>query len=174
MKADRLVVPGVGAFKNCMITLKKYNLIDTLIEFSNSNKPYLGICVGMQMMLEKKMLELSSRLILFFMGFLSSSVCVVGLFAFQSRKKKRYSQIQTAKEICNTEDDITAEEKEKLSNGINSFCKTEYSDSIVSNIKDYELVAPQLLSRHVTIIFQPEWGIRFGIRSPYVVNFNQF
>lgn len=51
--AQRLVVPGVGAFKNCMDALESFDIKNTLIEFANSGKPYLGICVGMQMLMDK-------------------------------------------------------------------------------------------------------------------------
>ncbi len=51
--AQRLVVPGVGAFKKCMDAIESFDIKDALIEFAISGKPYLGICVGMQMLLEK-------------------------------------------------------------------------------------------------------------------------
>ena len=53
LSADRLVVPGVGAFKKCMEAVESHNIKEALIEFAKSGKPYLGICVGMQMLMEK-------------------------------------------------------------------------------------------------------------------------
>ena len=50
--ADRLVVPGVGAFKHCMETLESFALRDALLDFAHSGRPYLGICVGMQMLMD--------------------------------------------------------------------------------------------------------------------------
>ena len=52
-KADRLVLPGVGAFGNCQRGLKARGLWEFVGEFMRSGKPFLGICVGMQMMLER-------------------------------------------------------------------------------------------------------------------------
>jgi glutamine amidotransferase len=52
-KADRLVVPGVGAFKNCMDAIESLKIKRALIDFAHTDKPYLGICVGMQMLLDK-------------------------------------------------------------------------------------------------------------------------
>ena len=49
--SQRLVLPGVGAFGHCMQELEKRHLIEPLTEFANSGKPFLGICVGMQIML---------------------------------------------------------------------------------------------------------------------------
>ncbi len=50
--AERVVVPGVGAFGGCMTALREHGLIDALATFAASGRPYLGICVGMQMLLE--------------------------------------------------------------------------------------------------------------------------
>ncbi len=49
-EADKLVVPGVGAFKDCMENLKHYKLIDPILKHIESGKPYLGICLGMQVL----------------------------------------------------------------------------------------------------------------------------
>lgn len=53
LNADGLVLPGVGAFNYGMENLKKYNLIKTIKEFVKTNKPFLGICLGMQMLFEE-------------------------------------------------------------------------------------------------------------------------
>ena len=53
-KADRLVLPGVGAFGSGMANLKRLNLIDVLNEEVVKNKkPFLGICLGMQLICKK-------------------------------------------------------------------------------------------------------------------------
>lgn len=52
LAADKLVVPGQGAFADCMRLLKDYDLIETLQEFMDSGKPYLGLCLGMQILME--------------------------------------------------------------------------------------------------------------------------
>lgn len=51
--AERLVLPGVGAFESCMASLRESGLREPLLEFIGSGRPLLGICVGMQMMLER-------------------------------------------------------------------------------------------------------------------------
>ena len=50
--ADRLIIPGVGAFCEGIQNLKDKNLIDPIKNFSKKNKPMLGICLGMQYMME--------------------------------------------------------------------------------------------------------------------------
>lgn len=49
--ADRLVVPGVGAFGDCTDELNRRRLVGPILEFIASGRPVLGICVGMQMLL---------------------------------------------------------------------------------------------------------------------------
>ncbi len=51
--ADAMVLPGVGAFAECMGNLINLGLIDTVRKFINSGKPFLGICVGYQLLFEK-------------------------------------------------------------------------------------------------------------------------
>jgi glutamine amidotransferase len=49
-KATGLVVPGVGAFRKAMENLKELGLVDAIIEFIESGKPFLGICLGLQIL----------------------------------------------------------------------------------------------------------------------------
>ena len=52
-KATHIILPGVGAFKNGMRGLAIRNLIEPIKEHINNEKPFLGICLGMQMMMSK-------------------------------------------------------------------------------------------------------------------------
>ena len=52
-ECDYLVLPGVGAFTKGMDELSKKNLIDPIIRFSKTGRPFLGICLGMQMLMEE-------------------------------------------------------------------------------------------------------------------------
>ena len=49
-QADMLVVPGVGAFADCLGCLLSRHLDEPVLEFIRSGRPFLGICVGMQML----------------------------------------------------------------------------------------------------------------------------
>ena len=51
-EASAIVVPGVGAFGKCMENLRGFDLLDVLREQINKGKPYLGICLGLQMLFE--------------------------------------------------------------------------------------------------------------------------
>ena len=50
--ADRLVVPGVGAFQDAMRVLNATGLAGAIKEFAASGKPMLGICLGLQLFAE--------------------------------------------------------------------------------------------------------------------------
>ena len=51
-KYDKLLLPGVGAYKDAMEHLKSSNMDEAIKEFAKSGKPILGICLGMQLLLE--------------------------------------------------------------------------------------------------------------------------
>ena len=51
-KADRIVFPGVGAAKSAMENLAAFGLTDIVREQALSGKPFLGICLGMQILFE--------------------------------------------------------------------------------------------------------------------------
>ncbi|MCR9140708.1 MAG: imidazole glycerol phosphate synthase subunit HisH [bacterium] len=50
MTADCAVLPGVGAFGDGMSRLKEQGMVEGIREFVQSGKPFLGICLGMQML----------------------------------------------------------------------------------------------------------------------------
>lgn len=52
-KADRIVLPGVGAFGDAAKKLEQTGLAEVIKEEALSGKPLLGICLGMQLLLEK-------------------------------------------------------------------------------------------------------------------------
>lgn len=49
--SDRLVVPGVGAFGSCITELHRLHFNDAIKEHIATDRPFLGICVGMQMLM---------------------------------------------------------------------------------------------------------------------------
>ena len=51
--ANGIILPGVGAFRDAIGNLEKYGLKETLISEAKKGKPFLGICLGMQMLFEK-------------------------------------------------------------------------------------------------------------------------
>ncbi len=51
--AQRVVLPGVGAFSDCMANLHRLGLAQALLEAIHEGKPYLGICLGLQILFEE-------------------------------------------------------------------------------------------------------------------------
>ena len=51
-KAEKLILPGVGAFGKAMTDLNQNGLIEPLQRFAQTGRPFLGICLGMQLMME--------------------------------------------------------------------------------------------------------------------------
>ena len=53
LQADGVVLPGVGAFGDAMEKLKHYELVDTIHQCVAQKKPFLGICLGLQLLFEE-------------------------------------------------------------------------------------------------------------------------
>ncbi len=51
--SDAIILPGVGAFRDAIASLEKQNLKQLLINEAKSGKPFLGICLGMQLLFDK-------------------------------------------------------------------------------------------------------------------------
>ena len=52
-KADALILPGVGAFKDAMARLNETGLANMIRDYVGTGKPFLGICLGMQLLFEE-------------------------------------------------------------------------------------------------------------------------
>lgn len=52
LSADHVILPGVGSFGDAMEKLKKYDLIPVIREVVKQNIPFLGICLGLQLLFE--------------------------------------------------------------------------------------------------------------------------
>ena len=51
--ADKVILPGVGAFGDAMNKLNEYNLLPVIREVIDSGKPFFGICLGLQLLFEE-------------------------------------------------------------------------------------------------------------------------
>lgn len=51
-QADKVVLPGVGAMRDCMAEMQRLE-VDSLVKEVSQDRPFLGICVGMQALLER-------------------------------------------------------------------------------------------------------------------------
>ena len=53
MSCDRVILPGVGSFGDAMNKLGEYDLIKVIKDYAATGKPFLGICLGLQLMFEE-------------------------------------------------------------------------------------------------------------------------
>jgi glutamine amidotransferase len=53
LRSNGLVLPGVGAFGDCMNNLEEYDLVKSIKSFIETGKPFLGICLGLQLLFEE-------------------------------------------------------------------------------------------------------------------------
>lgn len=53
LAADKVILPGVGAFGDAMEKLQAYGLVEVIRELVEMKKPFLGICLGLQLMFEE-------------------------------------------------------------------------------------------------------------------------
>lgn len=53
LSADKVILPGVGSFGDCMDNINKYNLVEVIRKVVDKGIPFLGVCLGMQLMFEE-------------------------------------------------------------------------------------------------------------------------
>ena len=53
LRADKVVLPGVGAFSDAMDNLRDRGMIEVIRKITESGRPFLGICLGMQLLMER-------------------------------------------------------------------------------------------------------------------------
>ncbi|MDN5292814.1 MAG: imidazole glycerol-phosphate synthase subunit HisH [Eubacteriales bacterium] len=53
LQMDGLVLPGVGAFGDAMASLRKAGMVEAIREFIASGRPFLGICLGLQLLFDE-------------------------------------------------------------------------------------------------------------------------
>lgn len=53
LAADKVILPGVGSFGDAMARLNQYGLIDVIHQVADKGTPFLGICLGLQLMFER-------------------------------------------------------------------------------------------------------------------------
>ena len=53
LAADHVILPGVGAFGDAMEKLHQYGLVEVIHEVTKKGTPFLGICLGLQLLFER-------------------------------------------------------------------------------------------------------------------------
>ena len=53
LQADKVILPGVGSFGDAMNNLDKFGLVDTIKKVTRNGTPFLGICLGLQLLFKE-------------------------------------------------------------------------------------------------------------------------
>jgi glutamine amidotransferase len=164
--ARGLVLPGVGAFSACMENLTRFGLIAPIGEFVRQKKPFLGICLGFQLLFsqseefghQKGLDLLKGRVV----GFNPGNGLKVPHIGWNGIEKKQDSPFLEG--ICNRDYVyfvhsyyVVPEDRSIIAT------TTEYGDSFVSSIATDHLFACQ---------FHPEKSQEIGLRI--LSNFGRF
>ncbi len=149
LSADRLILPGDGSFGFMMKNLEKKSLLKPIKDFINSNKPFLGICLGLQALFESS----------------EESPGINGLSIFNGKvvkfKKGKVPQIGWNKIIPKNKKLF----KNEFMYFVNSYYAVPDDDSIIAAVTDYngDFVSA-IQSKNVTAVqFHPEKSGEAGI-----------
>ena len=149
LKADRLILPGDGSFGYAMKNLKKKNLVKSIKQFIAEGKPFLGICLGLQILFEES----------------EESPEVKGLGVFKGKvvkfRKGKVPQTGWNKIIPKKKNIF----KEDFMYFVNSYYVVPKDDSIIAAMSDYNgNFASAIQSNNVTAMqFHPEKSGKAGI-----------
>src|SRR3989338_5743559 len=141
LKADRLILPGDGSFGYAMKNLKKKNLVKSIKQFIAEGKPFLGICLGLQILFEES----------------EESPEVKGLGVFKGKvvkfRKGKVPQTGWNKIIPKKKNIF----KEDFMYFVNSYYAVPKDDSIIAAMSDYNgNFASAIQSNNVTAMqFHP-------------------
>jgi imidazole glycerol-phosphate synthase subunit HisH len=164
--ARGVVLPGVGAFNACMENLGKFGLIEPIREVVRRQKPFLGICLGLQLLFSEseefgrqKGLDLFSGKVV---GFRSEENLKVPHMGWNRIEKKKESLFL-----------------EGISSGdyvyfVHSFYAVPYDNSMIATTTDYgrSFVSSIATERLFACQFHPEKSQELGLRI--LANFGRF
>lgn len=150
MEADKIVFPGVGSFGQSIKMLKKNGLINPIKESISNKKPFLGICLGMQLLFEESEEDKDAE----------------GLGIFKGKvikfKKGKVPQIGWNEIIPQNKFF-----KKGFVYFVNSFYVVPNESEIVSTTTDYcgQKFASSVKSKNITAVqFHPEKSGKFGLK----------
>ena len=164
--ARGVVLPGVGAFSACMENLAKFDLIEPIREILREGKPFLGICLGFQLLFseseefgKQKGLELFSGKVV---GFHPSAELKVPHLGWNKVEKKQDSPFL---EGISTGDYVYF---------VHSFYVVPQDPSIIATTTDYgkPFVSSIATNRMFACQFHPEKSQELGLRI--LANFGRF
>jgi glutamine amidotransferase len=125
LAADGAILPGVGSFGDTVNTMENHGLKNTIIKFINSGKPFLGICLGLQLLFPES----------------EESAGAKGLNCFQGSIKKIPNQNGTLKIPHMGWNSLKIKKKDGIFKGIEDEPYVYFVHSYYLDAKDKSIVA---------------------------------
>lgn len=131
MQADKLVLPGVGAFNKAMKAMLSLNLTDHIQEFAKMKRPILGICLGMQLLFDSSEENGNTK----GLGLISGKVLPIKDYLREGIKVPHigWQELQMSKEF--------GSHKPSILSGINSSDNFYFVHSYIADIEDKSIQA---------------------------------
>ena len=157
LKADKLVLPGVGAFKEAMRELKKRKLIKPIIQHIKKGKVFLGLCLGLQLLFEES--EEGGRV----KGLNILKGCVKKFSAKLKIPHMGWNQIKIKKNNCPLFKNI--QDKSYLY-FVHSYYAAPKDKAIIAAVTNYGINFTSVVWKDNTYAFQghPEKSQRLGLK----------
>ncbi len=154
--ADKVVFPGVGAFGNAMQTLQKLELVEPIREVIASGKPFLGICLGLQLLHESS----------------EENPGVVGLSVIKGEVKRFSSHLKVPHLGWNTLRQVKSSPlwknvpDETFFYFAHSFYIAPEKDDVVAGVSEYDGEFPVAVRREnlYGLQFHPEKSQKWGLQ----------
>ena len=164
--ARGVVLPGVGAFSACMENLRKFGLIEPIQEIVRRKKPFLGICLGLQLLFSEseefgrqKGLDLFAGKVVGFHALEDLKVPHMGWNRIEKKKESPFLEgIASGDYVYFVHSFYVVPDESSI-----VATKTDYGNSFVSSIATDRLFACQ---------FHPEKSQELGLRI--LANFGRF
>lgn len=152
---NKIILPGVGAFHTAIQNLKSSGIYKIIRDWIKDNKPFLGICLGMQLLFEES----------------EESAGIQGLEIFKG-KVIRFNNQKVPQIGWNQ---VRTQRKSKLINGINDlsffyflhgYFVEPQNDDIVTGVTEYGVVYPSIIEKDniFAVQFHPEKSGDVGLK----------
>ena len=155
-EADAVVLPGVGNFGACMTALRQANLEDSVYAAIESSRPFLGICVGMQMLFESSQESHGVS----GLGLVKGEIC--WLPTEVQKPQMQWNQLK----VLNQDDLFAGLEQNPWMYFVHSLSAVAKDDSVVAATCSYgvDLVAAIRLNNIFATQFHPEKSATEGLK----------
>ena len=167
LAADRVILPGVGAFGRAIARLRNIGLEEVLLEYVSTGRPFMGICVGMQLLMERGY-EFGEHQGL---GLLQGAVEKIDFGSLDETKERvpiiGWNHIHTNPNNASQERLFVSDDQKASYYFVHSFeVKPENQEHIAawSTVGQNELVAAVAHDNIFGVQFHPERSSYFGLR----------